>query len=120
MGVLMIPNVGATVDVNWKTVAAVGGVVLLVYYLARKTVTDVAGAVGEGAAAVGRAVNPVSDQNLIYRGIGAVGGAVSGDSSWSLGGAIYDLLHPQDANVAAKTNNLTAASDADGRPTILR
>lgn len=60
------------------------------YLLARK-----AGAtVSDAAAAVGTAVNPVSDQNLAYKGVNAVGSAVTGDQSFSLGGWIYDLTHP--------------------------
>lgn len=40
------------------------------------------------------AVNPASDQNLAYRGVNAVGGAVSGDKNWSLGSWLYDATHP--------------------------
>ena len=46
--------------------------------------------------AVGGAVqpiNPASDQNIIYSGIGRAGEAITGQSGWSLGGAIYDWTH---------------------------
>jgi hypothetical protein len=45
------------------------------------------------ASAVGAAVNPVSDRNLAYRGVNAVGGAVSGEDSWSLGAWLGELVH---------------------------
>lgn len=41
-----------------------------------------------------RDLNPASSENLVYRGVNAVGGAIAGDDSWSLGSAIYDWLHP--------------------------
>lgn len=39
------------------------------------------------------AFNPTSDNNLIYRGVNAVGGAISGSDNWSLGTKIYDWLN---------------------------
>lgn len=44
-------------------------------------------------AAVVDAVNPASSSNLAYTAVNAVGGSVSGDDSWNLGGAIYDATH---------------------------
>ncbi len=49
---------------------------------------------------VGQAVNPTSDQNLAYRGVNAVGAAISGRDSFSLGSWIYDLVH-EDAHLAS-------------------
>lgn len=43
-------------------------------------------------AAVGQAVNPASDQNLVNRGVTAVGMAVTGDSGFSVGGWLYDVF----------------------------
>lgn len=45
------------------------------------------------------AIKPTSDQNLIYKGVNAVGGAVTGDTSgnWSLGSWLYDVTHPTQA-----------------------
>jgi hypothetical protein len=48
-----------------------------------------------GAATVGGWVNPVSDENLAYRGVNAVGEAVTGNADWSLGSAIYDWINPE-------------------------
>ncbi len=38
-------------------------------------------------------VNPTSNNNIINRGVSGVGSAVTGDSSWTLGGQIYDWMH---------------------------
>jgi hypothetical protein len=59
------------------------------------------------AAAVGTAINPTSDQNLAYKGVTAVGAAISGRDSWSLGSWIYDLTH-DDANLASNPKPATA------------
>lgn len=45
------------------------------------------------AEAVPDAVNPASDQNIIYSTISKAGQGVSGDKYWTLGGAIYDWTH---------------------------
>lgn len=49
--------------------------------------------VKRGAAAVGSAVNPTNPDNVAAAGVNAVGAALSGDESFNLGGAIYDLFH---------------------------
>jgi hypothetical protein len=40
------------------------------------------------------AINPADQDNLINRGVSAIGRSVSGDPAWSLGGWIYDVTHP--------------------------
>lgn len=67
---------------------------------------DAAGkAVSTAAATVGGWVNPTSDKNLAYSGVNAIGGAISGEKDWSLGGAIYDWTHTgQSAYVDALVN----------------
>jgi ABC-type uncharacterized transport system permease subunit len=101
-------------SINWKTILAVTGAGIVVYLFFKREA-------GAALKAVGQAVNPVSDKNLAYQGVNAVGSAITGDKAWTLGGAIYDLFHADfDPNAPMKTNNLTARSDADGRPTILR
>lgn len=67
---------------------AVGGVVL---YVKRR---EIAAGVSEAASAVGQAVNPTSDQNLAYRGVNAVGEAVTGDASFSLGAWLFEAFNP--------------------------
>jgi len=52
--------------------------------------------------AAGRAINPTSPDNLAYRGVNAIGAAVTdpdgpgrnADGSWTLGGWLYDVTHP--------------------------
>ena len=34
-------------------------------------------------------LNPASDKNIIYRGVNALGQAVTGDDSWALGTSLY-------------------------------
>lgn len=55
--------------------------------------------------AVVEAINPADPNNLINRGVGAVGGAIvsdptgpgkNADGSWSLGGWLYDVTHPEE------------------------
>lgn len=52
--------------------------------------------VKKAAVAAAEAINPVSNQNVIYKGVSGVVGAVTGDSSTSLGSKIYDWLHPDE------------------------
>lgn len=76
------------------TVAAVAAV-----YLA----TRAARAAVDAAGTVGQAINPVNPNNVFYGGVNAVGGALvtepdgpgkNADGSWTLGGWIFDITHP--------------------------
>lgn len=101
-------------------VAILTGAAVL-YWLMKKAGGEVLEGVSVAAQRIGTAVNPVSDQNLAYRGVNAVGASISGSKEWSLGSAIYDLVHPSyDPNAPASTHKLNAASDADGKPSVLR
>lgn len=68
--------------------AGAGVVALIALYFAGRGAVKIAGDVAG-------ALNPVSDQNIFYRATNAVGGAVAGDESFSLGSWIYDLTHPE-------------------------
>lgn len=46
------------------------------------------------AAAAVEAVNPASDRNLVNRGVSAVGAAVTGEDSWTLGGQLAEWFSP--------------------------
>lgn len=71
-------------------VAAVVAAVLL-YVVGKKIAGAVPGAVG----AVGSAINPTNPDNIFAGSVNAVGGAVSGaGQDWTLGGWLYDALHP--------------------------
>lgn len=43
------------------------------------------------------ALDPTSANNLAYRGVNAVGTSLTGDEHFSLGGWLYDKLHPNEA-----------------------
>ncbi len=38
-------------------------------------------------------LNPVSDQNLAYRGVNGVGAALTGDNEFTLGRWLYEITH---------------------------
>lgn len=111
--------------VAYGMVAIIG--IVAVYYIVKKLGSAAVSAVGSAASAVGTAVNPVSDQNLAYRGVNAVGASVSGDSSFSLGSWIYDLVHPAydpnavtpDANTPNTGGSTIATSPVTPSPAVL-
>lgn len=59
---------------------------------------------------IGNAVNPVSDQNLAYKGANAVTAAVTGGRETSFGGALAELFSP----------SVRAANAAIRAPVVLR
>jgi len=84
--------------------------VLFVSYLAKRTADaagKVAGQVYDTAEAAVEAVNPWNQENVIYQTANAAGGALvtdpqgpgkNADGSWSLGGWLYDVTHPETYN----------------------
>lgn len=75
-----------------------GGVIALVLipvaaFLMWKTYKGGAAVMKGAANIVTHDLNPASQDNLINRGVSAVGAAVSGNAGWSLGGWIYDATH---------------------------
>lgn len=42
---------------------------------------------------VGKAVNPVSKDNIAYSGVNAVGGVLTGKQNFDLGVWVYDIFH---------------------------
>ena len=72
----------------------VGGAVVLglAYFFGHKATASI----GRGIDNVGQAVNPASQDNIIYKGVNAVGDIFDdgGDNnSFSLGSWIYDFTH---------------------------
>ena len=61
-----------------------------------------AGKAVEAAQAVGNAVNPLNHDNVFAGAVNKVGGAITGDSSWSLGAWLYDVTHPEESAPAAR------------------
>lgn len=75
------------IKLDAKAVLAVGAVALVAVYLARRQVIEV-------AKNVGAAVNPVSRENVFYKGTNAVVNALAGDGEdASLGTRLYDWIH---------------------------
>ena len=71
--------------IDHKTIIALAVVAFAVYYYGKKEVA-------QAAATVGRAVNPVSNENIFYKFAGSVTGALTG-SNQPLGTQIYDYFH---------------------------
>nr|WP_315242846.1 hypothetical protein [uncultured Albidiferax sp.] len=85
--------------------AAVAGI----WYVGKKATDTVAAAweplsnavisVGEYASEIAPYVTPWNPQNIVYQGVGSVGGAIvsptgpgrNADGSWTLGGWLYDI-----------------------------
>lgn len=57
------------------------------------TVDLVTGVIGGAYDALPSAVKPSSPDNIVYRGVNGIGGAISGERDWTLGGWIYDITH---------------------------
>lgn len=78
-------------NIQWnnKTVLVLGGAAVIGVYLLYTSGK-------RAAAAVGEAVNPVSDQNIFYRGVNAIVDVFDDgtkNESNTLGTWLYDLLH---------------------------
>jgi hypothetical protein len=98
-------------------VAAGLGVGLVVLYQARQAAGAVADAVRNGA------INPASSNNLAYKSVNAVGGAVTGNENFSLGAWLYEVTHPgvvaaEDAAVHATPTAALPAYATDTTPTF--
>lgn len=70
-----------------KQLIGIGAVVAVGGYLLWKN----------GLPAIGKAIDPTSRDNVFYGGVNAVGESVTGNENWTLGGQIYDWLHPNEA-----------------------
>lgn len=92
------------VQMQDKTALIIGGVVIVLGYLAVKKASDAVESVGE-------ALNPFNNQNIFYRGTNEVGAVLSGDDSFSLGSWVYDALHP---NEAAGTSSVKLPTSGGG------
>ncbi len=80
-------------DLQFKiglTVVVLAGTGLALWY-AKRQVGKAGAAVLDTAKAVIPYVNPADRNNVVYSGVNAVGGAVTGEAGWSVGGALYDF-----------------------------
>lgn len=83
-------NIGVRVD-GLMVVTAVVVVAAVAVYWNRKEI----GQAVEGAA---NTVNPFSRDNIANRSVNAWGEYVTGEQGWTLGGQVYDWLHPEAVN----------------------
>lgn len=105
----MIPKIDVKVD--WRLLA-VAGVILTGYVFVVKKAIEKGGEVGGDVAdAVGDALNITKKTNLAARATAAIGGAVTGEEGWTIGGAIYDATHEDES---AEASHLGGASGAVG------
>jgi phage tail tape-measure protein len=92
--------------------AAVAGVGLVGWWIYSHR-NDIQKAGAKAAAAVGTAINPVSPDNLAYRGVNAVGAALTSNSNFSLGTWIYDVLHPDDGRSPTGVPKIVGATSVE-------
>lgn len=78
------------------TVAIAGFVVWRVSKAAGAAASAAATAVGQGAIAVGTAVNPLNNDNVFATGVNKVVQAVTGDTSATLGTKLFDWWNPNE------------------------
>lgn len=77
-------------EVKGSEIVILAVVAVGLYWLAKNEVKA-------GAAAVGNAINPLSQTNVFNRAVNATGAAVTGTKpgDWSLGSWVYDLTHDE-------------------------
>lgn len=92
------------VQMQDKTALIIGGVVLVLGYLAVKKTAETLDKVGE-------AFNPFNSQNIFYRGTNEVGAVITGDDSFNLGSWMWDALHP---NESAGTTSIKLPTSGGG------
>lgn len=92
---------------DWKGIVAIGGVVLVLGYIIIKGSED-------AIVATATAINPVNPDNVINRGVNAVGTTLSRDPYWTLGGWLYDITHPITHTITDPTPLPPADASAPG------
>ena len=82
----------ANINTTVLILAAAG--VGLALYLGRKAAAEAV----EVAESAVEAITPTNPENIFYSGVSSVGEAITGDENWTLGSAIYDMLHKEEMN----------------------
>lgn len=82
---------GVNIDANAQTILALGLVGAGLLWWGERTAKKVVQAAGDGAVAVGEAVNPVSQDNIFNKGFEALYGVFRPGKT--LGGDIYEWTH---------------------------
>lgn len=75
---------------------AAGAVVAgaLLFAGARRAAANATSTAGEMFSAAAEMINPASPANIVNQAVMAAGQAATGSADWTLGGALYDWLHP--------------------------
>lgn len=82
------------INIDHKVILAAGVVAVVAYFILRNDVLKVKNAAVDTIKSAGEAINPVSEQNIFYRGAGAIVDGVSSDGQKKpLGIRIYDWIH---------------------------
>ena len=79
--------------INHKTILAAGATVIVLYWLGKREVQQAADEIGD-------AVNPISDENIINRGVDALVQKLTGDPTETLGGWLSDWLNRDEIEAA--------------------
>ena len=93
---MKVAPVSADLLIKLALGAVVLGGVWYAYRQTRASLDNLSQSASSAAAWVGDAAqffNPASDQNVIYGGVNTLGAKVTGDTSFSLGSWIYDLVN---------------------------
>lgn len=98
------------VEVATKAVVWIGGAAVVLFVLPKVlpwVARQVAGGVGSASNAAGRVVgsaasvvSPTNPENVFYGLVNGVGQGITGRDSFTLGGWLYDLTHPEDPGPA--------------------
>ena len=90
-------SLNATAVIALAGIAAVGFVAWKVFPGLSKVVT--------------KDLNPASSENVVNKGVSAVGAAVTGDDSWTLGGQLADWFNPATREVNRQYGTPAAPKD---------
>lgn len=72
----------------------VGGAIAVAY-----TVYKTGQAVDAVGEVVAKDLNPANKNNIINKGVSSLGATISGNDNWTLGGWVYDVTHPREADI---------------------
>lgn len=114
-----------TIGLNGTGVLALAGVAvagLIVWRMYRTgqavgaAIADTAGAAVDAVGKGLHAINPTNNDNVAARAVNNIGAAVSGNSDFSLGSWLYDLVNPDAGLIATGATGLTPSQTRYAKP----
>lgn len=82
------------INIDHKVILAGGLVAIVIYFIIRNDALKAGNVVIDAVERTGVALNPLSNENIFYRGVGAIVDSVSSDGEKKpLGSRIYDWLN---------------------------